>query len=186
MSFSDEPIIPTDPEQPPKGETAAERVRRRRATRRQMIPTDMEGQNQLISTLAKRAYPSVELFIFSLLCGAILGLGFLLNSQAILLLGILLSPLMTPWVGFLLAILTGNIRFFLQMFMALLVSAFLVFLGGLITGLASHFFAPMTWDNVFIHTSLWPNVMVVLAFGAVMLVASFIRSEARPTLPSII
>jgi hypothetical protein len=186
MSFSDEPIIPTDPEKPPKGETAAERVRRRRATRRQMIPMDMEGQSELISTLAKRAYPSVELFIFSLLCGAIMGLGFLLDSQAVLLLGILLTPLMTPWVGFLLAILTGNIRFLLQMLMALLVSAFLVFIGGLITGFASRFFEPITWSNVFIHASLWKPVLVVLGFGAVTLVASFVRSEARPYLPSVI
>ncbi len=186
MSFSDEPIIPSDPEQPPQGETAAQRVRRRRATRRQMIPEDLEGQNALIAGLAKRAYPSVELFIFSLLCGAILGLGFLLDSQAVLLLGILLSPLMTPWIGFLLSIITGNLRFLGQMLMALLVSALLVFIGGLITGLASRFFDPMTWDNVFTHASLWYPVLVVLAFGAVTLVASFVRSEARPYLPSII
>jgi hypothetical protein len=186
MSFSEEPIIPTDPEQPPQAETAAQRVRRRRATRRQMIPVNTEGQAALISSLARRAYPSIELFIFSLLCGAILGLGFLLDSQAVLLLGILLAPLMTPWVGFLLAILTGNPRFLFETLMALLISVFLVFIGGLITGFASRLFLPITLSNVFIHARLWVPVLIVLVVGAVTLVASFVRSESRPYLPSLI
>lgn len=186
MSFSDQPIIPTDPQKPPTNETAAQRVRRRRVTRRQMIPVDAEGQAALISSLARRAYPSIELFIFSLLCGAIMGLGFLLDSQAILLLGILLTPLMTPWVGFLLAIMTGNARFFFETLMALLISAALVFTGGVITGLGSRLFLPMTLTNVFIHARLWIPELVVLAIGAVVLVASFVRSENKPYLPSIL
>ncbi len=186
MSFSDQPIIPTDPDKPPKNETAAQRVRRRRLTRRQMIPADAEGQAALVSTLARRAYPSVEFFIFSLLCGAILGLGFLLDSQALLLLGILLTPLMTPWVGFLIAILTGAPRYFFETFMALLVSAVLVFIGGVITGLGSRLFLPMTLTNVFIHARLWVPELIVLVIGAVTLTASFVRSEDKPYLPSII
>lgn len=186
MSFSDQPIIPTDPDKPPKNETAAQRVRRRRLTRRQMIPADTEGQAALVSALARRAFPSVEFFIFSLLCGAILGLGFLLDSQALLLLGILLTPLMTPWVGFLLAILTGAPRYFFETFMALLVSAVLVFIGGAITGLSSRLFLPMTLTNVFIHARLWVPELIVLVIGAVTLTASFIRSENKPYLPSVI
>jgi len=186
MSLSDQPIIPTDPQQPPENETAAQRVRRRRVTRRQMIPVDAEGQATLISSLAKRAYPSVELFIFSLLCGAIMGLGFLLDSQAVLLLGVLLAPLMTPWIGFLLATLTGSMRFLFETLMALLISMTLVFIGGLITGLGSRLFLPITLANVFIHARLWIPELIVLAVGAVTLVASFIRSENKPFLPSII
>ncbi len=186
MSFSDEPIIPTNPEQPPQGETAAQRVRRRRLTRRQMIPVDTEGQAALISALARRAYPSIEFFIFSLLCGAILGLGFLVDSQAVLLLGILLAPLMTPWVGFLLAILTGNPRFFFETFMALLISGLLIFISGLITGFGARLFMPITLINVHNDARLWPAVLVVLALGAITLVVSFVRSESKPYLPSII
>jgi hypothetical protein len=96
MSFSDEPIIPTEPTPPPARDAAAMRSRRRRANRREMFPVDAEGQAALISELSRRAYPSFELFVFSLVCGAILGLGFLLDSQAVLLLGILITPLMTP------------------------------------------------------------------------------------------
>jgi hypothetical protein len=160
--------------------------RRRRATRRSSIPQDAEGQATLISDLSRRAYPSFELFIFSLVCGAILGLGFLLDSQTVLLLGILVAPLMTPWVGFLLAILTGSPRFLFETIMALLISVVLVFIGGLLTGFAARLFMPMTLSNVFVHSRLWLPSLVVLAIGAVTLVASFARSEAKPFLPSVL
>lgn len=187
MSFSDEPIIPSDPapgEQDPQADSA--RVRRRRATRRDSIPKDAEGQAELISTLARRAYPSFELFVFSLACGAILGLGFLLDSQAVLLLGILVAPLMIPWVGFLLAVLTGSPRFLFETLMALLISGVLVFLGGLLTGLVVRFLPEYTLYNIYTHSRLWIPELVVLVVGAVTLVASFVRSESKPFLPSVI
>ncbi len=183
MSQSEDPIIPTEPPSRPREEI---RNRRRRATRRSSIPRDAEGQATLISDLSRRAYPSFELFIFSLVCGAILGLGFLLDSQTVLLLGILVAPLMTPWVGFLLAILTGSPRFLFETVMALLISIALVFGGGLLTGFAARIFPPMTLTNVFVHSRLWFPALVVLAIGVVTLVASFVRSESRPFLPSVL
>jgi hypothetical protein len=191
MSFSDQPIIPTEPTPTPPpardpNAAAAARGRRRRANRREMFPADAEGQAALIAALARRAYPSLELFVFSLVCGAIIGLGFLLDSQAVLLLGILVTPLMTPWVGFLLAILTGSPRFLFETIMALLVSAVIVFLGGLLAGFAARLFLPMTLSNVFIHARWWIPELAVLAVGAITLVASFARSEDRPFLPSVI
>lgn len=189
MSFSDEPITPTEPTPPPKRDAnaaAAARSRRRRANRREMFPADAEGQAAFISDLSRRAYPTFELFVFSLACGAIVGLGFLLDSQAVLLLGILVTPLMTPWVGFLLAIITGSPRFLFETLMALIISAVIVFLGGLLTGFATRLFLPITLSNVFIHARLWIPALVVLAIGAITLVASFARSENRPFLPSVI
>lgn len=187
MSQSEDPIIPTDPPSRPRvEETHAQPARRRRATRRSSIPRDAEGQATLISDLSRRAYPSFELFIFSLVCGAILGLGFLLDSQTVLLLGILVAPLMTPWVGFLLAILTGSPRFLFETVMALFISGALVFGGGLLTGFAARLFPPLTLTNVFVHSRLWIPALVVLAIGAVTLVASFVRSESKPFLPSVL
>lgn len=187
MSLSDDPIIPSEPPQPaPDDSSAAQRGRRRRVTRRQMIPTDAEGQAELIGALSKRAFPSVELFVFSLACGAIMGLGFMLDSQAVLLLGILLTPLMIPWVGFLLAILTGSGRFLFETGMALFISAILVFIGGVLTGFCMRLFLPYTLTNLYTHARLWVPELVVLGIGAVTLVASFIRSESKPFLPSVI
>lgn len=186
MSFSQDPIIPSEPAPTPPSRGASAAARRRRANRREMFPADAEGQAALISSLSRRAYPSFELFVFSLVCGAILGLGFLLDSQAVLLLGILVTPLMTPWVGFLLALLTGSPRFLFETLMALVISALIVFLGGLLTGFAARLFLPITLTNVFIHARLWIPSLVVLAIGAITLVASFARSEDKPFLPSVI
>ena len=188
MSFSDEPIIPSDPIPPPAQDPRADaaRARRRRATRRDSIPKDAEGQAALISALSRRAYPSFELFVFSLACGAILGLGLLLDLQAVLLLGILAAPLMIPWVGFLLAILTGSPRFLFETSMALFISAVLVFLGGLLTGLVVRFVPEYTLYNVYTHSRLWIPELVVIVLGAITLVASFVRSESKPFLPSVI
>jgi hypothetical protein len=187
MSLSDDPIIPTEPPQPPREDpSAVQRGRRRRVTRREMIPTDAAGQAELIGALSKRAFPSIELFIFSLASGAILGLGFMLDSQPLILLGILLAPLMTPWVGFLLAIFTGSMRLLFETSMALLISILLVFISGLIIGFTTRAFPPMVHDNLYIYAYLWKSTLFVLAIGAVTLVASFIRSENKPFLPSVI
>jgi len=187
MSFSDDPIIPSDSTPPPARNTGAPHPpRRRRATRRDSIPHDTVGQAAFLFDLSRRAYPSFELFVFALACGAILGLGFLLNSQAVLLLGILVTPLMTPWVGFLLALLTGSPRFLFETFMALLISAAIVFICGLMSGFAARLFLPMTLGDVYSHSHLWIPELVVLVIGAVTLVWSFVRSENKPFLPSII
>ena len=181
--MSEDPILPATP---PQDEPPPHPVRRRRVTRRSHIPTDAEGQAELIASLARRAYPSIELFVFSLVCGAILGLGYLLDSQALLLLGILVAPLMTPWVGFLLAILTGSLRFMFETLMALFISILFVFLGGLLTGFAARLFMPITLNNVFIHSRLWLPELIVFALGAITLVISFARSEDKPFLPSVL
>jgi hypothetical protein len=186
MSFPDDPIIPIDPSPQPAHDPNAGRGRRRRVTRRDRIPTDAVGQAAFVFDLARRAYPSFELFVFSLACGAILGLGYLLDSQAVLLLGILVAPLMTPWVGFLLAILTGSPRFLFETFMALLISAGIIFLGGLLTGFAARLFLPITLTNVFTHARLWVPELVVLIIGTITLVISFARSENKPFLPSVV
>src|SRR5512142_2019381 len=102
----------------------AQRTRRRRRGQIQ-IPRDAEGRAALIASLARRSYPTYELFVYALLCGAVIGLGYVLDSQALLLFGVLLAPLLSPWIGMLLASLTGSARFFFETFMALLVSALL-------------------------------------------------------------
>jgi len=186
MSLPDEPIIPSGPPKPKEDVSSTQRLRRRRVTRRSFIPIDAEGQAALISSLARRAYPSIELFVFSLVCGAILGLGYLLDSQSVLLLGVLVAPLMTHWVGFLLALLTGSPRFLFESVMALLISLALVFIGGLIVGFAAPILPAIARDNIYLHTRLWLPALIVLALGAGTLVASFARSEEKPFLPSVI
>jgi len=170
-SLSPEPVVPP-------------RTRRRRRGQL-VVPRDAEGRAELLHSLAHRAYPSYELFVFALLCGAILGLGYFFDSQAVLIFGILLAPLLTPWIGLLLSALTGSIRFFFETLAALLISSVLIFLSGLIAGFAVRAFLPRTLNEAFLHSHLWWLDLVVLAMAAVILTISFVRSEGKPYLPSI-
>jgi hypothetical protein len=169
----------------PRPAASAGRARRRQA-RRLIVPRDAEGQAALLATLARRAFPSYELFVFALLCGIFISLGYLFDSQAILLLGLLLAPLLTPWVGLLLALITASPRFFFETFMALLISLGMVFLSALLTGLASRLFQPLTFTNAFLHSRLWIPDLFLLTLGAILLPISFVRSENKPLLPGIL
>ena len=181
MNYS-EPASQPDPESPP--EFVSARARRRRAQRRAYFPTDEEGRAALFAHLARRAYPSYELFVFSLVSGAILGLGYFINSQALLIFGILVAPLMTPWIGMSLAVVAGSARFFAQTIAALFVSSLLVFLCGILAGFASRTFGPLTFNEAFTHSRLWWPDILIITIGAIILTISFVRSEQRPYLPS--
>lgn len=173
------------PQDEPTQEFVSARARRRRAMRRAYFPTDEEGRASLFTHLAKRAFPSYELFIFSLVAGAIMGLGYFLDSQSLLIFGVLVAPLLTPWIGISLAVVAGAGRLFAQTLVALVVSALLIFTGGVIAGYATRIFPqPRTYNEAFLHSQLWPPDFFVLAIGAILITLSFVRSEQRPYLPS--
>ncbi len=159
------------------------RARRRRA-RRTFFPKDAEGRAALLATLSRRAIPSFDLFLFSLLSGSVLGLGYILDSQGLLFFGILLAPLLVPWVGLNLATISGTPRLFFHTMGGLLISALLVFFTGALAGLASRVFQPLTLTQAFLHSRLWIPDLVLMALGAILLTASFVRSEEKPYLPS--
>lgn len=177
-----EPSSQPHPEQTPEFESA--RARRRRALRRANFPTDEAGRAELFDHLVRRAFPSYELFVFSFVAGAILGLGYLFNAQALLVFGILVAPLLTPWIGITLSIVAGALRLFLQTLAALLISSLIIFSGGWLAGYASRPFQPLTLNEAFIHSRLWWTDLVALTIGAVLITISFVRSEDRPYLPS--
>ena len=183
MSLPD-PFPPFEESQPEPPPPSLARARRRRA-RRMLFPADPDAQADVLTDLARRSYPTYELYIFSLLCGAILGAGYLLDSQAVLIFGILAAPLLTPWVGLTIAGVTGSVRFFAQTLAALFISALMVFIIGLVAGFADTPFEPRTLNQIYMHSSLWWPDLVVLALGAILLVVSFVRSETRPSLPSV-
>ena len=177
MTLNEQPSPAPEPSLSPRA--------RRRRRGQLVIPLDAQGRAALLQSLAHRAYPSYELFVFALVCGAILGLGYFFDSQAVLIFGILLAPLLTPWIGLLLSALTGSPRFFFETFAALLISSALIFLSGLLAGFAVRAFLPRTLNEAFLHSQLWWLDLIVLALGAVILTVSFVRSEDKPYLPSV-
>ncbi len=177
---------PTDRTAQTRAVRQTQPVHARRRRRSQLaVPPDAAGRAALIASLAHRSYPTYELFVYAVLCGAILGLGYVLDSQALLLFGVLVAPLLSPWVGLLLAALTGSPRFFLETLIALFVSALVVFLIGALSGFAARTFMPRTFNEAFVQSRLWWPELIVLAIGAVILTISFVRSETKPFLPSV-
>ncbi len=177
---------PTQPTPEPEQEFISARARRRRAQRRSYFPTDEAGRAALFEHLARRTYPSYELFVFALVAGVILGLGYLFDAQALLFFGILVAPLLTPWIGIALSVIAGSGRLFIQTLTALFISSLLIFGSGLLAGLASRTLpdSARTFTEAFTHSRLWWPELVVLTIGAIILTISFVRSEERPYLPS--
>lgn len=174
----------SQPESERTREFVSARARRRRAMRRAYFPTDQEGRAALYNHLARRAYPSYELFVFALAAGVIIGLGYFFNSQALLIFGVLVAPLLTPWIGMTLAIIAGSASLFAQTFTALLVSSLLIFISGIISGFASRAFQPLLFNEAYTHSRLWWPDFAVLTIGSIIITISFVRSEERPYLPS--
>ena len=181
----DHPENTPQPENEPTQEFVSARARRRRAQRRAYFPTDEGERSALFTHLARRAFPSYELFIFALVAGAIMGLGYFLDSQSLLFFGVLVAPLLTPWIGMSLGIVAGTGRLFLQTISALIVSSLLLIIGGVIAGYATRIFPqPRTFNEAFHQSRLWAPDFFVLAIGAILITLSFVRSEQRPYLPS--
>jgi len=182
--LSGEPVLPegfTPMEEPLNLPPA----RRRRGRRRYFATPDEDERSAVLEKLARRAFPSFEFFLFALLCGAILGAGLILDSQALLLLGILLAPLMTPWVGMVLGAVAGSWRLFFQTLAALLAAFVLIFLTGALAGIAAHMWPGLPLFQAKVQSRLWWPNLVVLGLGAALLVYSFVRSEDKPILPSV-
>ncbi len=182
-NFPEEPILPED-YTPISNLAHLPRARRRRA-QRMLVPLAADERAALLEELARRAFPSFEFFLFAFLCGAILGAAYLLNAPALLLLGILLAPLLTPWVGLTLAAVTGSWRFFFLTLGGLLVAGGLVFLTGSLAGLAGRLWENLPFFYARIHAQLWWPDLLVVALGAAMLAISFVRSEQKPILASV-
>ncbi len=183
MNYTEPPSQPT-PE--PAQEFISARARRRRAQRRAYFPADEAGRTALYEHLARRTFPSYELFVFALVSGVLLGLGFFFNAQALLIFGILVAPLLTPWIGISLSVIAGSSRLFIQTITALIVSSLLIFGSGLLAGVASRVLpnSVRTFNEAFIHSRLWWPDLFALTISAIILTISFVRSEERPYLPS--
>jgi hypothetical protein len=116
----------------------------------------------------------------------VLGVGYIFDSYGVLVLGILFAPVMAPWFGLILSAISGMPRLFFQTAVGLLVSAALVFGASALAGLASRLILPYAFNAAFTLSRLWWPELIVLAFGAILLTISFVRSESKPYLASVI
>src|SRR4030042_3339161 len=126
MSFFQTHPIPDDPDQLPPA--------RRRRIYRLLVPLDADQRAAFLGELAHRTSPTFDFFLFSLLSAVVLSLGLLLDTPALLLLGILVAPVMSPVIGLAFGTVTGSLRFFFRSFVGLLIGGALVFTAGALVG----------------------------------------------------
>jgi len=177
MSQFNANVTPDDPEQLPPA--------RRRRARRLLAPMESEDRIDFLDKVAHRASPSFDFFLFSLLAGAVIAVGYLLNSQPILILSAILAPLMAPVIGISLGMVVGSVQFFLRSLVGLLIGSVLVFSVGILAGYVSRLWAPLDFSQAHASTQLSWAMFILVAFGAGMTSASMVRSEKSAALPSV-
>jgi uncharacterized membrane protein len=158
---------------------------RRRRAHRLLAPLDADERAVFLDDLAHRSSPSYDFFLFSLLAGAVLSIGVLLDAPALLVLGAILAPLMAPFIGLALGTVTGTARFFFRSLFGLLIASILVLLVGALAGVAARPWMPLALSQAHLHAQLsWPNFLV-LAIGATWTAAAIVHADHNPSIPSI-
>jgi len=152
-----------------------DRARLRRASRRisQLQATEREAY---LDRLANAVTPGPGFFLYALLSGALIGLGFRYDQRALLVAGALLAPRLGPVAGLSLAAVSGSLRFFLRMLVALALGILLVAVAaGLAFGLALQ---PDTSSLLpYEHIKLNLVDFGLLLTGAVIMAVVLARSE---------
>lgn len=171
---------PTTPEEEPK----LSRARRRRARRKIIAPLTPDEKTNYIQEVLRKAAPSFDFFLFSLFAGAVIGLGFIIDSPSILVLGALLAPLMSPVIGISLGIILGSFKFFGRSLGGFFVGSFLVTLGGALAGVATNLWAPWELTQIHLHAQLsWPPFLLI-GIGAIATSITLVQEKQHPGIPS--
>lgn len=170
-------VTPDDPEQLPPA--------RRRRAKRLLAPMETEDRIDFLDKVAHRASPSFDFFLFSLLAGAVIAGGYLLDSQPLLVLAAILSPMMAPVIGIALGTVVGSVQFFLRSLIGLLIGSLLVFLVGILAGYVSRLWYPLDLSQAHLHTQLSWATFLLVALGAGMTSAAMVRTEKSAALPSV-
>lgn len=169
--------FPDDPEHMPPA--------RKRRARRLLAPLDADEKAAFLGEVAHRTSPSFDFFLFSLLSGAVLAAGLLLDQPALLLLGAILAPLLAPVVGLALGTITGSGRFFLRSLAGLAVGGALVFSMGYAGGWLTRTWQPASLDLAYTNAQLsWSNLLV-LALGSILTAIAMTHEDHHPAAPSV-
>lgn len=154
--------------------------RRRRRSGRGMEKFNSSEINSRMEAILQRSAPTVDFFLFAFLSGCILGLGYLLDTPAILLIGIFISPVLGPWVGATLASATGDTSFLRQTLGGMLTAILIIFFTGILAGFLARFFHPATSYQAIYHARLWWPELLMLVIGTVAIIIIYTQSESHP------
>jgi uncharacterized membrane protein len=109
---------------------------RRRRARRQLTQLQADEREIYLEGLAKLVSPDLFFFLYAVLAGILIGLGFRFDQFALLVAGALIAPTLGPVAGMALATISGSFQVFLRLLGALAIAVLLVAIAaGLIGGL---------------------------------------------------
>lgn len=158
---------------------------RRRRAKRVLAPVDADERAAFLDKVARRASPTVDFFLFSILAGIVFSAGLLLDEAALLVLGAILAPMMAPVVGLALGTVIGSVRYFFRSLIGVIIGSALVFTIGLIVGYLVRSWTPLELDGKLYHTQLsWANFLL-LAVGAIFTSAGMVRSKRSAAVPGV-
>lgn len=160
--------------------------RRRRSRRPIVTRPGAEEIAERLENLSRRAAPTFDYFIFSIAAGAILAVGFLLDTPAILFFGVIAAPLLTPWLGISLALAAGEARYLGQTLGGFFTSSLLILLISLLAGFVARLLPPTTYQQAAFYAHLWWPELLLLVLGSLLFPLTFHQSEEKPLLPGLL
>jgi uncharacterized membrane protein len=156
---------------------------RRRRARRMLTQLRADEREVFLEDLAHIVTPGVEFYLFALLAGLLIGLGFRFNQFTLLVVGALVTPRLGPLLGMALAAVSGSLRFFLRMLASLLVAfAILAAAAGLATWLGGSHSESLLLAYGYTSLNLVDFIVVLAAAG--LMAYRLAREERRAALPS--
>ena len=176
MSIPKTDQFPDDPEE-------LTPARKRRADRG-LIPEDLVEIADDIEELAQKTSPSFDFYLFSLLAAAIITAAILVDSPALLVLGALTAPIISPFIGISLGTATGSIKFFSQRLAGSMVASGFVFLVGILGGYATLVLNTEPVQFLIYNARISWTHFVLLIAGTVLAVSSLRKVGQIPVLPS--
>jgi hypothetical protein len=150
-----------------------------------LLPLTSDERAVVEETLAHRAIPSFDFFLFSLVAGGVIAFGYWVDEPALILLGVWLAPVMSPLVGLSLGTITGSIRYFAHSLAGLLIGLGFVWVTSMLAGFAARAWMPLTFTQAYVHAQVnWADFLL-LAAGAVGTTLALVRKEREARWPSI-
>jgi hypothetical protein len=160
-------------------------LRRRRRAIRSNDSTQQRDIGDQLSSILERSTPNLDFFLLSILCGLIIGIGYAIDSNAILMFGIFVSPFLGPWVGALLSSTIGELRYFKQTIGGFFTSILMTLITSVLVGGVSRFFASNNHIHAYYHSHLWWPDILLMVVGTIILILRFVQSDVRPIIPSL-
>jgi uncharacterized membrane protein len=164
-------LTPDDPDKLPPA--------RKRRAERQLTPVSSITNDADLDQITRSVSPSFDTFLFSVISAIIISFGIIVDSPAIMVLGVLFAPMLSPIVGLSLGTVTGSIKFFIRSFASLLIIGLIVLIISTLGGYLADILGKEEFIQVYYHSQLSWRDILVLSIGIIMTTLSTVNSKQR-------